>query len=206
MQRVLRRFRIPALVGIAVIVAALVLGCREDAPTFASAVVEPPSRMPEVNLVAGDGQPFRLSDQQGKVVVVYVGYTFCPDLCPLAMSTLANAYDRLPAEVRDGVQVVMITADPARDTPEVMGKYVNYFDPAFTGVSGDPATVLETLASWGIHPERSATGTNGSYFVSHPTRMYVFNRDGLLRLQIAHDLEPESVASDLELVWREGND
>jgi len=205
MQRVLRRVRIPALVGIAVIVVALLFGCREEAPTFASPVMEPPARMPEINLVAGDGQPFRLSDQEGKVVVVYVGYTFCPDLCPLAMSNLANAYDRMTPEVRDGVEVVMITADPARDTPEVMAKYVNYFDPAFTGVSGDPATVLEALATWGIHPERSETSASGAYFVSHPTRMYVFNRDGLLRLQIAHDLEPALIASDLELVWREGN-
>ncbi|GMU41218.1 MAG: SCO family protein [Chloroflexota bacterium] len=191
---------------LAAIAAVALVGCREEAPDFASAVADPPAAMPAFELVAEDGSPFRLADLQGRVAVVYVGYTFCPDMCPLTMSLLAEAVDLLPAEVRDGVQVVMLTADPERDTPERTGEYVAYFDPEFLGVSGDPDAVHEALASWGIHPEHGPVSANGGYAVSHPTRTYVFNREGLLRLYVPHDLPAQTVADDLELVWREGND
>lgn len=190
---------------LAVVVAVILAGCRESKPQFASAVADPPAAMPAFELVAQDGSPFRLADLRGRVAVVYIGYTFCPDICPLTMSLLAEAVDLLPAEVRDGVQVLMITADPARDTPERVGEYVGYFDPTFLGVSGDPDAVHEALASWGIHPEHGPVSADGAYAVSHPTRIYVFNREGLLRLYIPHDLPAQTVADDIARVWREGN-
>lgn len=191
--------------ALAVLAAVTLVGCREETPDFASAVADPPAAMPAFELVAEDGAPFRLADLEGQVAVVYVGYTFCPDMCPLTMSLLAEAVGLLPAEVKDGVQVVMLTADPERDTPERVGEYVAYFDPDFLGVSGDPDAVHEALASWGIHPEHGPVSANGGYAVSHPTRTYVFNREGLLRLYTPHDLPAQTVADDLELVWREGN-
>ena len=170
---------------------------------FASQRVEPPAPLPAFQLVAEGNRPFQLSELKGHVVVVYVGYTHCPDICPFTMSHLAAARQQLPDVLKDDVKVVMITADPARDTPELMSKYVHYFDPTFIGVSGSTDQVLAALRQWGISPECSTPNADGGYTVSHPATSYVLNRDGLLRLQMPHALEPEQIARDLKTVANE---
>ncbi|MEX2228527.1 MAG: SCO family protein [Dehalococcoidia bacterium] len=183
-----------------------VMGCTDaTSPAYRSEVVEPPGQMTDFDLVADDGQPFRIADLHGEVAVVYVGYTHCPDICPMTLANLAAARQLLPAEVREHVRVVMITADPARDTPELLSRYVGYFDPTFIGVSGDVDEVLDALHEWGIHPVCDPPAQDGSYAVSHPAISFIFNRSGLLRLKAPHELTPEQLASDLQLVWREGN-
>jgi protein SCO1 len=190
----------------ALVVVFVAVGCRTEEPrAFVSEVVEPPGLMADFTLVAEDGAPFRLSDLRGEVVVVYAGYTHCPDICPTTLANLAAARRLLPDDIRDHVRVVMITVDPARDTPALLTRYVGYFDSTFIGVSGDEEQVLAALHEWGIHPVCDPPATDGSYAVSHPAISFIFNRDGLLRLQAGHELTPEMLASDLELVWREGN-
>lgn len=187
----------------AMVVTLTIAGCR-TAPKFTSSPVEPPAPLPAFKLIAEGGKPFQLGDLKGEVVVVYVGYTHCPDVCPLAMGHLAVARGLLPASVRDDVRVVMITADPARDTPELISQYVHYFDPTFVGVSGSTDEVLAALHQWGVHPECSTPNADGAYTVTHPSSSFVLNRDGLLRLRMPHDMAPEDIARDLTLVAKEG--
>jgi len=200
---VLRPRRV-GLLGGALLLAALVAGCAAP-ERFASRRVDPPEALPAFRLTAQGDRPFELADLKGHVVVVYVGYTHCPDICPFTMGHLAAARALLPASLRDEVKVVMITADPARDTPELMAKYVQYFDPTFIGVSGSTEQVLGALRQWDISPECSTPNVDGGYTVSHPASSYVLNRDGLLRLRMPHGLEPEAIARDLKLVANEGN-
>lgn len=191
------------MLAAALAVATIAAGCR-PAPEFKSSPVEPAAPLPAFRLIAEGGEPFQLSDLKGEVVVVYVGYTHCPDVCPLAMGHLAVARGLLPASVRDDVRVVMITADPARDTPELINQYVRYFDPTFVGVSGSTEEVLAALHQWGVHPECSTPNADGAYTVTHPSSSFVLNRDGLLRLRMPHDMAPEDIARDLTLVAKEG--
>ncbi len=181
---------------------ALAIGCAAP-ERVASKRVNPPAPLPAFQLVAEGNRPFQLSDLKGHVVVVYVGYTHCPDICPLTMGHLAAAHQQLPDVLKDDVKVVMITADPARDTPELMSQYVHYFDPSFIGVSGSTEQVLAALREWGISPECSTPNADGGYTVTHPATSYVLNRDGLLRLQMPHALEPEQIARDLKSVANE---
>jgi len=172
------------------------------APVYESYTVEPPVALKDFSLVANDRE-FHLSDLRGKVVVVYIGYTHCPDLCPLTMSHLASAMELLPIAVRDEVRVVMVTADPARDTAQDMATYVHFFNPTFIGVSGDTEEVLSTLHGWGVSPECSTPKADGSYTVSHPATTYVLDRAGKLRLRMPSELEPEAMANDLQIIANE---
>ncbi|MGE3858208.1 MAG: SCO family protein [Dehalococcoidia bacterium] len=199
----LRASRAAGLLAGALLLGALATGCSR-APEFASAVVEPPKPVPGFELVAEGGKPFRLADLKGQVVVLYAGYTHCPDVCPLTLGHLTVARGLLPADVRDEVRVVMITVDPDRDTPELINQYVHYFDPTFIGVSGSTDEVLAALHEWGVHPECSTPDANGAYTVSHPATTFVLNRDGMLRLQMSHTLPPEDMARDLAQVAKEG--
>ena len=203
MIRELLARRRTVLVGGMVLLMLVASACAEP-QRFASKRVDPPEPLPAFKLVAEGGKPFALNDLKGKVVVVYVGYTHCPDICPFTMGHLAAARELLPATLKDEVKVVMITADPARDTPELMAKYVRYFDPTFIGVSGSTDEVLGALRQWGISPECSTPNADGGYTVTHPATSYVLNRDGLLRLQMPHALEPEAIARDLKIVANEG--
>jgi protein SCO1/2 len=201
MARWARRLRSVGLWGGALALL-LAVGCAEP-ERFASTRVDPPTPLPAFKLVS-DGKPFELSALKGDVVVVYVGYTHCPDICPFTMGHLAEARALLPSSLKDQVKVVMISADPARDTPELMTKYVHYFDPTFIGVSGGTQEVLAALKAWGITPEQGPKDSNGGYTVTHPATSYVLNREGLLRLQMPHALEPEAIARDLKIVANEG--
>jgi len=188
--------------------AVLMLGvaaCGSNEPQgFASHEVNPPTALPEFQLIAEGNRPFTLSELKGKVVVVYVGYTHCPDLCPLTMGNLGIAKKQLPKSVRDDIAVVMITADPARDTPELISRYVHFFDPSFIGVSGSTDAVLAALQDWDISPECSPPKEDGSYTVSHPATSFILNREGKLRLQMPHGLEPDVIVHDLTQVAKEG--
>ena len=196
----------PRRLGLLLASALLLMGAAgcAAAPSSASKRVDPPASFPDFSLVAAQGQAFRLSELKGNVVVVYVGYTHCPDICPLMMGNLAAARRLLPESLKDDVKVVMITADPARDTPELVTQYVHHFDPTFIGVSGSTEQVLTALRQWGISPECGIRNADGGYTVSHPTTSYVLNREGLLRLQVPLGLEPAAIARDLKSVAKEG--
>src|SRR5690606_35836375 len=134
----------------------------------ASTVIDPPAPVTDLSLIDHDGRPFTLDDLRGEVVVVYVGYTHCPDVCPTTLLSLANARRALPEKMQDDVRVVMVTADPDRDTPEILKRYVGYFDPTFIGVTGSHDEVLDALGGWGIAPVCGTPDENGNYAVSHP--------------------------------------
>jgi len=179
-------------------------GLRDVSPDeFASVPMDPPVWLPDWQLISHTGSPFQLSDLEGEVVVVYLGYTNCPDVCPMTLTNLAQAKRALPPEVREHFRVVMITVDPARDTPEVLARYMGFFDESFIGVSGDEETVLGALAEWGIDPVCSDPNEFGAYAVEHPSTAYLLNRYGQLRLLIPDGLDVNSLANDIELAWYE---
>jgi protein SCO1/2 len=133
---------------------------------------------PEADFHLSDplGKPRSLADFRGKVVIVFFGYTHCPEVCPTTLADLAQAKRQLGADAKD-VQVIFITLDPERDTPQVMGKFVPYFDPSFMGLYGDTAATAQAAQSFGVNYQKHAE-KNGGYTLDHSDSAYLIGRAG----------------------------
>lgn len=197
-QRSIRRGAWALLLAAAFAVA---VGCAPN-EKFASTVVSAPA--PDFTLQTGNNIPVSLHDLRGEVVVVYFGYTHCPDVCPMTMSTYARALEQMPESMRQRVKVVMVSVDPKRDTPEIMAKYVAHFSPNFVGVTGSEEQINTVTKAWDITVECGEPSADGSYVVGHPAHSYVLDKLGRQRLIVPHDISAETLAADLELLLRKG--
>ncbi len=170
--------------------------------TLQAYVYQPPQDLADFALTDQDGRPFRLSDTNGSVRVVYIGYTQCPDVCPLTMINLKNVRQRL-GPLAGEVSVVMITADPAHDTPDVMKAFVGGFDPSFIGLSGSEAALEPVWTAFGAPVQReSAPGSAAGYSVSHPATLFVLNKEGKLALKIPYGRTVAGITDDLRGLLR----
>jgi protein SCO1 len=163
---------------------------------FGGTVVQSNQRVPNTELLSATG-PVRLSDFSGKLEVVYFGYTYCPDVCPATLSKLAKTMEILGDEASD-VQVIMVSIDPERDTPQVMQDYVTHFDPDFLGLTGDEATVNLVATLFGVTYQR-VEGTEGAgYTMDHTSTVVLVDRDGYLKLMLPFEGTAEQIASDID--------
>ncbi|MDP9428650.1 MAG: SCO family protein [Actinomycetota bacterium] len=153
--------------GPAEVSAATGLSVTADDDGFHGTLMEPARPRPELTLPATTGEPFDLGNRAAdEVTLLFFGYTHCPDLCPTTMADLALARDGLDPEVRDRVQVVFVTEDPARDTPQSLREWLDRFDPAFTGLVGGNEATAAALA--GLYLPESAQVADPSTAVVHP--------------------------------------
>jgi protein SCO1/2 len=144
------------------------------------------------------GRPFRLSSQRGKEVVLFFGYTHCPDVCPTTLARLAGIVHRLAPALRNRVRVVFVSVDPERDRPALLARYVRIFDPHFIGLTGSAAQLEPVYEAYFVAHERVAdrTSANG-YEISHSTLLYFIDPQGQLRvLHDWQDKEPD-IAHDI---------
>ena len=148
---------------------------------FHGTVLQSPQPAPDFALNAANGQTIRLSDFNGKLVMLYFGYTFCPDVCPTSLSKLADAMDILGKQA-DDVQVIMISVDPARDTPEMLSEYMSFFHPSFIGVTGTPDEIAEVATLYGIYYQAHEGTLATGYLVDHTASVMVIDQDGHLKL------------------------
>ena len=163
-------------------------------PSLHGAVIDPPAAAAEINLRDFNGQEFSLRALRGKVVIVYFGYTNCPDECPLTMAHLKQATDSLDAQSK-AVQVVMISTDPKRDTPQAMKDFLGKFNPDFVGLVGPPEQLTQVWRDYGVTVEDG--GQTHSFFV------YVIDRAGNFRETFLPDSSPADMAADLHLLATE---
>lgn len=166
----------------------------------------PPPPASSFTLTGEEGEPVSLADFRGEVVAVYFGYTHCPDICPLTLGTYKAALDRLPAEVSEQVNVVMVSVDPERDTPEVLGRYMNLFNERFIGLTGTLDEVDEVLASWDIQITRGTPDDIGAYEVDHPAASWIVDQEGRLRVKVAHMTGTDALAADIKSIVEEGTE
>ncbi|MGQ9766932.1 MAG: SCO family protein [Anaerolineae bacterium] len=164
-------------------------------------VIEAGRPVPDFELTAHTGHRVRLSDFRGKLVVLYFGYTYCPDVCPTSLSTLARAMKRLGPKA-DQVQVLMITVDPERNTPEQLAAYMGYFDPRFIELTGTPDEIAAAATPFGIYYQRHAGSSASSYLVDHTATLTVWDSAGRLRLVLPFEVTAEEVAADLAHLLR----
>ncbi|MGF6273968.1 protein SCO1/2 [Massilia sp. UYP11] len=142
------------------------------------------------------GKPRTLQDFKGKVVVVFFGYTQCPDVCPTTMAEMATVMKELgPAS--DEVQVLFITVDPERDTQELLSHYVPAFDKRFIGLYGDAAATARVAKEFKVFYAKAPGTDPGSYTVDHTAGSFVFDKQGRLRLFVRHGQGPALIAHDL---------
>jgi protein SCO1/2 len=188
----------------ALLAVALLLGCAPDGPSFRSTDVTGATFGREFALTGHDGKPRTLADFRGKVVAVFFGYTQCPDVCPAALAKLAEAKRRLGADGAN-VQGVFITVDPERDTPELLRNYVPAFDPTFVGLYGDAAATEAVAKEFKVLFRKVPGSTSETYTMDHSAGMFVFDRQGRLRLFIGHGADADALTHDLrELVRATG--
>jgi len=167
---------------------------------------EPPPSAVDFTLTGPDQAPISLSDYRGEVVAIYFGYTFCPDICPLTLGTYKAALERLPEDVRDQMNVVMVTVDPERDSPEVLERYMAVFGEQFVGLTGTIDEVDAVLASWDIEIEREPPVAGSLHTVDHPAASWVVDREGRLRLEVSHLTGTDALVADLTTILEEGTE
>jgi protein SCO1/2 len=153
----------------------------------------------DFTLTDHNGKLRTLADFKGKAVVVFFGYTQCPDVCPTTMAEMAGVMKEL-GPLADKVQVLFITVDPERDTPELLSKYVPAFDPRFIGLTGDKAATEKVAKEFKVFYQKVPGKQPGSYTMDHTAGSYVFDPQGRIRLFIRHGQGPEPIAHDLKLL------
>ncbi|HUL70105.1 MAG TPA: SCO family protein [Gemmatimonadales bacterium] len=163
-------------------------------------VLEPALAKPDLVLTATDTRPFRLKeDTEGKIVLLYFGYTHCPDICPVTMANLAAALGRLSPEINQAVRVIFVTTDPRRDTPSVLRDWLDHFDPRFIGLRGDSAQVAAAMRALRLGEPIIVPGSNDTtYAVEHAAIVLGFTRDNLAHVGYAFGTRQEDWVRNIQ--------
>jgi len=163
-------------------------------PSFRGSPITPSVTAAEINMSDAEGNPFRVSSLRGKVVLLYFGFVNCPDECPLTMAHFKQALDLLGPASQD-VQVVMVSTDPVRDTPNAMRDFLGNFSPTFIGVPGTPDQLTRVWNDYGVQVLDGGE--------THSSFTYVIDRSGKLRLNFLPDSKPEDIVHDLKILLAE---
>jgi protein SCO1/2 len=146
-----------------------------------------------------NGKLRTLSDFKGKAVLVFFGFTHCPDVCPTTMAEMANVMQQLGPQA-DRLQVLFVTVDPERDTPALLSKYVPAFDSRFLGLTGDNAAVGKVAKEFKVFYQKVPGKEPGSYSMDHTAGSYVFDPQGRIRLFVRHGQGAEPIAHDVKIL------
>jgi protein SCO1/2 len=165
-------------------------------PELHGIALQSPDRVTDFTLTASTGEPMSLSDFRGKHVLLYFGYTFCPDVCPTTMNDLRNTVRALGPQA-DDVQVLMISVDPERDTVEQLAKYMAAFAPSFIGMTGDKADIDRVASQFGVFFEAHEGSAATGYLVDHTSIVTLIDPDGYAREIFAYDTPGEDIAADV---------
>jgi len=191
-----RRQALTSLAACASLVAA---GCTQDKPQFKAIDLTGADYAKDFQLTDHNGQPRSLKDFKGKIVVLFFGYTQCPDVCPTTMVELAQAKQLLGAD-GEKVQGLFVTVDPERDTTQVLKAYVSHFDPTFLALRPTPEQVAATTKAFKVFYKKVEGKTPTSYTMDHSAASFVYDTKGQLRLYTRYGSGAPALASDLKLL------
>ena len=178
-------------------------GCAPEKPQFQSIDLTGADYATGFALLDQNGQPRTLKDFAGKIVVVFFGFTQCPDVCPTAMAELAEV-KRLLGGDGDKLQAIFITMDPERDTPELLKAYMGNFDPGFLALRPTPEQLPQVAKDFKIYYKKVDGKTKGSYTLDHSAGSYIYDPQGRIRLYNRYGSGAEMLASDLRLLLKSG--
>ncbi|HEX3721149.1 MAG TPA: SCO family protein [Nitrolancea sp.] len=157
---------------------------------------DPNTPAPNFTLEEAGNKQVQLNDFRGKVVLLYFGYTYCPDICPTTLATIARARASLGADASK-VQFVMVTVDPKRDTPARLDAYVQKFDPSFVGLSGTLAQITPIASEYGIYFQAQSPDSTGGYSVDHTAAVTLIDPQGQRRLLESYGTTSDQFATDI---------
>ena len=180
---------------------ALLVAACDGGPKFRSTDITGAEYGRSLELPDADGKVRRLADFRGKAVVLFFGFTQCPDVCPTTLADIAGVMKQLGSDA-DRVQVLFVTLDPERDTPETLRGYVSAFDPRFIALRGDLPATQRVAKDFKIYFEKRKQGA--SYTIDHSAQSYVIDAQGRLRLLVRQDRIAQDLAPDLRVILKQG--
>ena len=195
------RFRSLHFLGAALLVL-LLFGCVPSPPAFKNTDVTGADCCKDFRLTDHNGKVRTLADFRGKAVVVFFGYTQCPDVCPTTMMEMNAVLQQLGADAAR-VQMLFITVDPERDTRELLSNYVPAFNPTFLGLYGDMETTARTAKEFKVFYQKQPGSTPTSYTVDHTAGSYVFDPQGRVRLFARYGDGGANLAADLSILLKQ---
>lgn len=155
---------------------------------------------PEFTLTDQDGDQVSLSDFEDKVVLIFFGYTNCPDICPMTMSVMNNVVDQL-GDQADHVQVVFVTVDPERDTQQKLKSYIPYYNKSFVGLTGTPEEIDKVADDYNVYYSKEEVESSSEYLMGHNSSVLLITPDGEIFLRYPQNrMDPASIAGDIKRI------
>jgi len=166
-------------------------------------VVEPPKQLVDFEMPSNTGEDVKLSDFRGKPVLLFFGYTHCPDYCPTTLGEFKQIKKQL-GEQGDDVAYVFISVDGERDTPDVLNRYVTTFDPSFVGLQGTSENLQPIAKDYGLYAKKNTqVESAGGYLVDHTVVTYLIDKQGQLRVFYPFGVQPSTISTDVETMLKE---
>lgn len=197
----MKRYHLFAILGALIVVLAIAFAGRMGLFSTAGEPGRPGAGMPTI------GGPFTLVDHNGKAVtdqsfrgqymLIYFGYTFCPDVCPTSLSAMASALEIVPKEVEAKITPVFITVDPERDTGEILKSYVANFHPRMVGLTGSEEQVKDAAKKFRVYFQKADQGKDSPYLMDHSSIVYLMGPDGRFVTHFSHTTTPEQMAEGI---------
>jgi protein SCO1/2 len=199
-----KRITMVGIICLLVVAAAIVVNILFDKPASfrGTTYAEPYPPAPEFSLTDAKGKTINLEDVRGKIVLLFFGYTYCPDICPTTLAQLKLAMQDL-GKKSEQVQVIFISVDPKRDSSESMQNYVERFDPAFMGLGGTEEELAPIWNEYGIFREIVEGTSENNYIVNHTGRIILIDQDGNLRLSYGLQVDPKDISQDIQILLRQ---
>lgn len=191
--------RILLTASAAVTLSALLAACGKEEIIFQGSDISGTKLGRDLEMIDGNSQVRHLDDYKGKVVLVFFGFTQCPDVCPTAMAELSQTMELLGDDASK-VQVLMISVDPARDTPEILSAYVSAFNPSFVGLTGSSEQLSKTAKSFKAYYAKSPGGSADQYGMDHASSFYLLDQQGEARVLISGNASAQDIAKDIKLL------
>jgi len=194
--------KIKVIISIAAVIAGLAAGFYFFRPhTFHGTVIQSPEPSYDFTLTGANGD-VSLSDFRGKLVLIYFGYTFCPDICPATLANVGQALNQIGAKAED-VQLIMVSLDPERDTPEKLAEFVGHFHPSFIGITGTKEEIDTVASLYGIFYQVNQGSDATKYLIDHTATLLVIDREGYLKLVFPFGVTAQEIADDLKYMIRQ---
>ncbi|MBP8125405.1 MAG: SCO family protein, partial [Caldilineaceae bacterium] len=194
------------LILVILLVTSLLVSACGNGYQFNGTPLDPPKELYDITATNWDGSTFRLSGHKGRVLVVFFGYTFCPDVCPTTLAEMVQLYAMLGDNAAK-VDIVFISVDPERDTVEKLATYIPAFNPNFYGLRIPAGPELETAKMiFGAFAEQNPTDktATGDYLVDHTAWVSIVDQDGLLRELFSFESTPAEMLPDIEYLLKKG--
>jgi len=197
---------LPYLIGVPVAIVLAVVGSQAIVSVlrphiYSGTVIRgdtPAPTMEDLQFVSGDAVDLGSFDDSDAVVLVFFGYTNCPDICPTTLSAVSKARNQLSEQDQERTQVLMVSVDPERDKPDRLQEYVEFFDPSFLSAGGSEDQIARVASLYGVHYELGEGTVEEGYLVDHTATLLGIGSDGVLRVVWPPDIDAAALADDLE--------